>query len=253
MGRKMRVPSSVDIYHIGTRGVGQQNIYNDDADRNMMLHIVSKALNANDGTLYAWTLMSNHYHFLLMMDFAQVPVFMQTVNSRYARYFNRKYDRVGHLFQQRYWQDPIESEERLLACVRYIHLNPLKAGLSNPDDYPWSSYQDYIHHWDAATCSDLAGAQTIKELFGSKDSFVEFHKQEELETFSEGGFVRMFMNDEDAAKMARALVGDDAFKHVSRMSPYERDRTLKELKEAGISIRQLQRLTGLGRYIISKA
>ncbi len=115
-------------------------IFEDDADREMPLHLPRK--NAKDASvqIFVWCLMDNHHHVLAHGDMKDISSMMLKCNSRYARYFNARHGRVGHLFQERFGSEPVETEEYLLTVMRYIHQNPVKARLSTSCDYPWSSY-----------------------------------------------------------------------------------------------------------------
>jgi REP element-mobilizing transposase RayT len=95
--------------------------------------------------LHSYCLMTNHVHLLLETLKIPPPIFMKSLNSRYAMYFNRKYKLTGHLFQGRYHDEVISSPIHLLEVSRYIHLNPVKAYIvKHPEEYPWSSYRSYV-------------------------------------------------------------------------------------------------------------
>ena len=96
--------------------------------------------------IYAYCLMDNHVHLLLHEEGTDIARLMKRINVSFVYYFNKKYKRVGHLFQDRFKSENVDSEDYLLAAVRYIHNNPVKAGIVNsPEKYLWSSYYDYIN------------------------------------------------------------------------------------------------------------
>ena len=99
MTRKPRKQSPANIYHVTNRGVSRQIIFEDDADRERFLVTLRRFMAEFDGELYAWCLMSNHFHLLFHMNLEDISLLMKKVGVSYAAYFNRKYDRVGTLFE----------------------------------------------------------------------------------------------------------------------------------------------------------
>lgn len=131
-------------YHITNRGNHKETIFLDNEDYRTYLSIIKNTLEFYKELNYkliCYCLMSNHVHLLLKTDSQEPSFFMRRINSLYAKYFNEKYDYVGHLFQERYFSNIITSEFELLEISRYIHLNPVKANIvKSPTDYKWSSY-----------------------------------------------------------------------------------------------------------------
>jgi REP-associated tyrosine transposase len=130
------------IYHVTVRGVNRQKIVRDDVDCEVWVHGLDRSVRKVGTRLHAWCLMTNHVHLLVETPNANLADFMQHLNSGYARAYNRRHGRVGHLYQDRYYSIVIEREEHLLEVVRYIVLNPVRAGIcSAPEDWPWSSHR----------------------------------------------------------------------------------------------------------------
>jgi putative transposase len=145
VGRSHRIQFPGIIYHIFTRGNEKMNIYKHDQDRKFFMKLVSIAKRKYGFTLYAYVLMSNHYHLLLKPDEALLSRIMQYINGQYGRMFNWKNNRVGHLFEKRYTNIAVEDSDYLFDVVRYIHLNPVrKRIIKSPEEYVWSSHNDYI-------------------------------------------------------------------------------------------------------------
>ena len=142
MGRVPRRRSESGVYHVMSRGAGKQVIFEDDADRQRYMLLLFRVFPVeNDVELLAWCLMDNHVHLLLLGDLGQVAERMRLVSSMYATYFNRRYERSGHLFQGRFKSEPVDGDAHFMTVVRYIHQNPLKAGVTADCRYAWSSYQ----------------------------------------------------------------------------------------------------------------
>lgn len=131
-------------YHIMMRGVNKQNIFNDDKDRQMFIRIMNYCKQKYNCEIYAYCLMHNHVHILFKDNSFIISDFMQYTASIYAEEFNKKYKRVGHLFQDRFKSIPVYNDNYLLRLIRYIHRNPEKAGICKTEDYKWSSYKEYV-------------------------------------------------------------------------------------------------------------
>ena len=145
MARPLRIEYPGAFYHISSRGNNKQNIFLDDADRKSFLEVLSKVIEDREWICYAFCLMNNHYHLSIETKKANLSRGMQQLDSVYARRFNKRHERVGHLFQARFHATLIEKEGYLLEVLRYIVLNPVKAGLcKDPASYEWSSYLDVV-------------------------------------------------------------------------------------------------------------
>ena len=129
--------------HIIQRGHNRQHCFLGSRDYSRYLAWLSEAAGELDCGLHAYVLMTNHVHLLVTpRDASSVPRLIMSVGRRYVQYFNRSYGRTGTLWDSRYKSSTIESDAYLLACYRYIELNPVRAGLvTHPADYPWSSHR----------------------------------------------------------------------------------------------------------------
>ena len=127
------------------RGIRKQAIYRDDMDHQAFIAIMRSTLEKNRGLLHAYCMMTNHFHLLLETSDMEPGKFMKQLASCYAIYFNRKYRFSGHLFEGRYKACLVKDDDYFLQSSRYIHLNPVKAGIvEHPEDYPWSSYRTML-------------------------------------------------------------------------------------------------------------
>ncbi|MEK9801870.1 MAG: transposase [Curvibacter sp.] len=129
-------------HHVIQRGNNRQSIFLDDDDRRQMLELLESQARQFGVAIHAYVLMDNHFHLLLTPQSAEsLPHMMQAVGRRYVRYFNDRHGRSGTLWEGRYKSTLIESEHYLLACMSYIDLNPVRAGLvGQARDYAWSSH-----------------------------------------------------------------------------------------------------------------
>lgn len=144
MPRSLRIEYPGALYHVLSRGVEGSVIVRDNQDRRKRLQLLQQAVERWGWQLHAFVLMRNHDHLFVETPESNLSVGMQAFNGQYAAYFNRRYKRSGHLFQGRFKSHIIEKEGYFLAVSRYIHLNPVRAGLVElPEQYPWSSYRGY--------------------------------------------------------------------------------------------------------------
>lgn len=153
MTRPIRVEYPDATYHVMSHGVAGTTVFADDLDRRLFLEILREIVDIGRLTVHSHSLMTTHFHLLCDTPEAGLSRQMQHMLERYTRSFNRRHHRHGHLWQARYKAILVQDGEYFLHCSRYIHLNPVKAGLcARPEDYPWSSYRCYLgrqedHGW----------------------------------------------------------------------------------------------------------
>ncbi len=149
MPRAPRIWFPGAVYHIIQRGVDQQEIFRQEGDRRDFLNIAEEVKTKMPFKVYLYVLMDNHYHMTIETPETHISQIMHAINSVYAAEFNKRYGRKGHLFQSRFKGILVDKDNYLIELSRYIHLNPVKAGLVNdPKDYVWSSYGNYINKRD---------------------------------------------------------------------------------------------------------
>ena len=146
MARKARIHYPGAFYHVMCRGNQGQRIFKDDRDRKYYISLLKESPKRFGYKLYAHVLMSNHVHLLVGIGRIPLSKVMQNILFRYTRYWNKRYRKVGHLFQGRYKAILCDKEAYLLELVRYVHLNPVRAKLVKyPERYPWSSHRAYLN------------------------------------------------------------------------------------------------------------
>lgn len=146
MARLARISVPGYPYHVIQRGNNRQPIFASDADRERMRDLLFEHAAEQDVAVHAYVLMDNHFHLLATPRKAQsLPAMMQAVGRRYVRFFNDKQGRTGTLWEGRYKSALVQTERYLLACMVYIDLNPVRAGLvAQPQDFRWSSHNHYV-------------------------------------------------------------------------------------------------------------
>lgn len=145
MARKPRLHLPGGFYHVMLRGNGGQNIFFDDEDRHYLYLLLQQGVERYSHRIHGFCCMHNHLHFAIQVAEDPLSAIMQNLSFRYTRWINKKQIRAGHLFQGRYKAILIDADSYLLELVRYIHLNPVRAGLvENPQDYLWSGHRAYV-------------------------------------------------------------------------------------------------------------
>ena len=145
MPRKPRIEFEGAFYHVITRGNQRQKIFRDTADYEKYLRVLTVYKNRYSYRLYAYVLMGNHVHLLIETGETPLSKVLQGINQSYTLYFNRRYKTIGHLFQGRYRAILCDRDNYLLALLKYIHKNPLRAGIAETlETYQWSSHRAYI-------------------------------------------------------------------------------------------------------------
>jgi putative transposase len=149
MSRAPRIayPGAVD--HVVGRGNDRGDVFFDDEDRRYYLELLSKAVTGFRLRVYAYALMSNHIHLFLRTMLPNISAVMYHVNIGYSHYFNKRHGKTGHLFESRFKSKLVQEDRYFLALLRYVHLNPVKAGMAaRPEQYAWSSHRAYLGNTD---------------------------------------------------------------------------------------------------------
>ena len=147
MGRQARQLSRTGFYHVIFRGINRQHIFEEECDYSYLLRILGLLKAEMNFEIHAYCLMSNHVHLLLKENqIGDISLIMKRLLTKYAMSFNRKYQRSGALIASRYKSTPVEVDEYFIPLQRYIHQNPLRAGIvAKLEAYPFSSYREYVH------------------------------------------------------------------------------------------------------------
>ncbi len=226
MARPLRIEYPHAFYHVTTRGNEKKDIFKSRRDREKFLGYLQSATERYGAVIHAYCLMSNHYHLILETPQGNLSQIMKHINSAYTTYYNIKRKRVGHLLQGRYKAIVVEADAYATELSRYLHLNPIRAGIvKKPEDYQWMSYRYYTK--DTAPSWLFTGF--ILSYFGNKEEKAkEKYRQ----------FVHEAIDTELASPLQEAvastILGSVEFvaeiqeRHLSRM---EADRDLPSLRE----------------------
>jgi REP element-mobilizing transposase RayT len=143
MARQLRIQFKGAIYHVMSRGNAKQDVFLDHHDRRRFLEELWRVAERRDWVIWAYCLMTNHYHLVVETGGPTLSVGMRDLNGAYSIHFNRRHQRVGHLFQGRFRALLVDQRNYLLELVRYVLLNPVRAGLcASVADWRWHNYRD---------------------------------------------------------------------------------------------------------------
>ena len=242
MSRAPREYCENGIYHVMFRGHGKNEIFLENRDYEKFLEILQEIKEIKQFELYAFCLMTNHAHLVIKeAELKDVSDVMKRLIGKYTQWFNYKYGKSGGLMESRYKSRAVDTDEYLMHLIRYVHQNPIKAGLvENAADYTWSSYENYLKK-----DSGIIDTTLLFEILPKHD-YEDFHKENENNEFTlyrdEG------VND---AKIVMALksMGIEDGNQLRYMPEEKRDLIIIELKK-NFSHRQIERVTGISRFKI---
>lgn len=249
MTRDKRIPCESGIYHVTARGVGQQVIFEDDADRKHFGQLMRRHLYEQGVVLHAWCFMQNHVHLLPCCSLDSLSLSMHQLLGNYAKYYNWRHKRTGHLFQERFSSKPVLDERQLLATIRYIHQNPCDLGVTDLAAYTWSSYREYVGKPFITDCAFAL------ELYGGVEEFIRAHETLETDATLEPGYnkrARSARTDDAAIALAKELLGCESLAEITAADKAMRDSALLALKNSGLSVRQISRITGISKSVIQR-
>jgi REP element-mobilizing transposase RayT len=164
--REARKYSTSGVYHILYRGVNQQNIFEEEKDFLKMKEIISDVKLEMQFEVYAYCFMSNHVHIVMKeKKLKDISLIMKRILTKYARWYNIKYDRSGALIANRYKSVPVEVDEYFIQLIRYIHQNPLRAQLVRDiEEYPYSSYNEYMKKAEITDINFLYEMMRLRDI-----------------------------------------------------------------------------------------
>ena len=244
MPRHARQMSTSGYMHIITRGIGRQLLFEEPEDYQHYLKALDRYCTETHVNVCAYCLMENHVHLLVYGETEQIILLMKKLGVSYSFYFNRKYDRVGHLFQDRYRSEPVEDDAYLLTAFRYILRNPCKAGICKASEYPWSSYGMYI------APPQYMNLNLLHEKLGSFEQYRDYIETDNEDDCME--YEEITKDDAWAQSVLRKSLGIQSGTILQQYNKTERNEALKKLKQQGLTIRQIERLTGINRNIVQR-
>ena len=246
MPRQARRKSESGIYHIMLRGINQQQIFQDEEDNLKFLEILSKYKEQCGYEIYAYCLMGNHVHILLKEGKENLTLVLKRIAGSYVYWYNWKYRRCGHLFQGRFKSEPVEDDEYFLTVIRYIHQNPIKAGIcKNIDGYKFSSYNEYINKENLV---DIDFCFSVID----KEQFIEFNNEFNDDVCLDISDNDFRLTDDEALKIIWKICKCKSVSDFQKLDKVKRNYYIQKFHQRGLSIRQISRLVGLSRKVVEK-
>ena len=263
MARKSRLASNSGVYHVMLRGVNRQDIFECENDYLKYLSLLERAVFPVDEitgkslpstlVLYAYCLMPNHVHLLVREQSGGISDAIKSISVAYAYYFNKKYEHLGHLFQDRFRSEVVNDWEYFLTLMRYIHQNPVAGGLvRDVRHYRWSSWREY----DPGMVCDVPMCATksvyTKISFEALEELVDepLSKAQRFLDFNSDTSVRL--HDDEIREFLHEACGIASISEIQHYPKERRNEVLKLLQEFGAGERQITRVTGISRGVISR-
>lgn len=243
------------FYHVCARGTGKQIIFETDDDRWEFLELMRDCCRDAGVTVVAWCLMSNHVHLVLADYEDAMSAAMQRLLLTYARRFNKRTGRAGCLFRERFERRSLDTDWRVMEAIRSVHANPQKAGMSLIERYPWSSFAEHLRAYDSGAADATRGfsdPSCVLELFGSAEGFIAYS----LSTPDGGEPALCDMKETEWERHAFAdklAKGFGVSLHGVKAAPSaQRNSVILGLHDAGFTVRQIERYTGIGKSTVSR-
>ena len=228
------------------RGINRQSIFEEDADRYHFMSVLNLCKELSGFKLHAFVLMSNHIHMLIEPSAEPLNIIFKRIETRYAVWFNRKYQRAGHLFQDRFRSESVSTDQYYQTVLRYILQNPMKAGLEkHPGEYKWSSYPAYEKGHGAVTDTEYA----IK-MFGSREVLIQYLNQDNNDAVMDEENHDWRLRDDAAAQIIRQITQCTSVADFQMLGPDLQKEFAGKLYHKGLSMGQIARLTGMSKTTV---
>ncbi|MBR2836113.1 MAG: transposase [Coriobacteriales bacterium] len=223
--------------HVIVRGINRESLFYDEDDYKRFKTTIERYQKEIVFEIAAYCMMSNHVHLLLYVEDGSYAALLKKLLVSYAAYYNKKYSRVGPVFQDRFRSEPIDDERYLLTVARYIYRNPQKAGICLAKNYPYTFIQrDGILSGYFDTNEELTAFLETENC----DICLEFESTDEHA-------------DTKALELIKTITKETNPQAIQSLEKNQRDQILVKLKEQGLSVRQISRLTGVNRNIVQRA
>ena len=240
------------FYHVCARGTGKQLIFETDGDRWEFLELMRDCCREAGVTIVAWCLMDDHVDLVLLDYEDEMSAAIQRFLLTYARRFNKRTGRTGCLFRERFERRSLDTDWQVMEAIRSVHANPQEAGIALIERYPWSSFAEYLRAYDNDMTRGFSDPSCVLELFGSTEGFIAYS----LSTPDGSGSALCDMKETEwerhafADKMAKSL---GVPLHGVKAAPSaQRNIVILGLHDAGFTVRQIERYTGIGKSTVSR-
>ncbi len=262
MPRRPRKESKSNVYHCMLRGINQQDIFFEKKDYLKFKELIKKTKEKYLYQLYSYVLMPNHIHLEIKDENQKLSQIIHSLATSYATYFNKKYQRKGHLFENRFLSKNVEDSYYILNLIRYIHQNPVKASISKLNQYNWSSYPEYFNIKKIDKQSKIVDTEDIllminenvekaqKEFWEFNNRTVKFDKSIELLEYE----IKNKLTDEEVIYFINEELNINNIQEIQKYNKKFRDEVLHKIMQIkGITKVQIARVTGINIKTIKRA
>lgn len=270
MPRRARLISPTRIYHVMLRGIDRRNIFMEDDDFLSFLQCLKIAQTKDALEIMAYCLMDNHVHLIVREEeYGMLSISMHRIANAYAKYHNQKYERCGHLFENRFKSEIIDTDRYFLRALRYVHRNPILASMVTAvGAYPWSSHQDYLNAYATNTASSDKKLQKKPPLIETSrlmtrlpqlENYLNFMNAEDGDD-AEGASQNLHLLEDrkrDAisdSALHKVLIETYDLRNFHSFNRQSRDAMIKEISRLhDTSARQLARVLQITRAMVQRA
>ncbi len=250
MPRGARKKSSSGVYHVVVRGINKQRIFEDEEDYQVFLKRIKTYKKISGYKVYSYCLMSNHIHLLMKEETESLSTAFRRIGTSYVYWYNWKYGRIGHLFQDRYKSEVVQNDAYLLTVMRYIHRNPIKAGIvKDLYEYPWSSFHEYSFQKPDLCDTELPLSLFSKDPQKATELWLEFDQSNNDDQCLDYDDSKR-LNDIEASELIKTQLNIFSPTDIQSFEAGDRSSAIRLMKDQGLSIRQIERLTGISFGII---
>ena len=251
MSRKPREGCESNLYNAGIKGHNSQLLFYDDDDRLHFLKALFHGCEEFEVGLAAWSLMSNHVHFLLHGDVKKFSSFFKSIGSSYSQWLAAKYSASGEVWEGRYFTKGIESETYYMQVASYIFNNPVYAGIvSEAQEYEWSNFNEICLKYDDEAIKLINSVSDVDEI-------IELTEQNAHEKLSKTlmdkleVFPKIKVSDDDFLFILEDILPKDQLPQISLLSEEQQREIVNALFDNGANITQISRITGISRRWVS--
>ena len=231
------------------RGINRQVIFEDDGDRRYFICVLGECKKVSGFKLHAFCLMANHVHLLIEPSEEPLEIIFKRIGTRYATWYNRKYQRVGHLFQDRFRSENVDTDSYYMTVLRYILQNPMKAGMEScPGSYRWSSYLAYEQGSGSLTDTDYA-----KKLFASQEALISFLRESNDDQALDEPRYQWRLSDEEATEVMHRVTGCSSVSAFQQLDSAIRKEYVRRMYLEKMSMDQIARFAGMSKTTVMNA
>ncbi|MGI6225957.1 MAG: REP-associated tyrosine transposase [Peptococcales bacterium] len=251
MARQARLESETGYYHVMIRGINRENIFQTEQEKEKILTLVKEKTQEEPCKIVAYCIMNNHLHMIIHAEKAILVRVMKRINISYAMSYNQRNKRIGPVFQDRFRSENIETEKYLFGAIRYIHNNPVQAGITTKaQEYKWSSMREYIDN--VKLLIDKETKEGLLKEFISIDDFKNFHEIEDETDYLEIKEEVRELKTNKAQKVIEEYFSKKGIADARQLKNRD-ELIIKLLDETGLSYRKIAELTGITVSMVHQA